>query len=168
MDHLAHPLLIGWGHVLEVNDTPAFVAAALGAKFRDALFVFLVLVSSTPDVGRILAIGAHNYFDLHPGVVAAAAKALQWPALVALILASFVIGQSLFRLTGKCGGILKREGSGRINDLGLQLLLPAEDLTAGTSDACIVTIGSPEWQLRESHSLKRLQNRRQGMRVKTA
>ncbi len=43
-------------------------------------------------------------------------------------------------------------------DLGLQLLLLAGILTAGTGDARGVTIGSPEWQLRESHSLKRPQN----------
>jgi hypothetical protein len=57
-----------------------------------------------------------------------------------------------------------KEVAGREDyDLGLQLLSPAGILTAGTGDACGVTIGSPKWQLRESHSLKQPQNRRRGM-----
>ncbi len=38
--------------------------------------------------------------------------------------------------------------------LGLQLLLPAEFWQLDAGDALVITIGSPEWQLRESHSLK--------------
>jgi hypothetical protein len=63
---------------------------------------------------------------------------------------------------------LKEDAGQEDYDLGLQLLSLDGILTAGTNDASIVTIGSPEWQLRESHSLKRPQNRRRGIRVKAA
>jgi hypothetical protein len=42
------------------------------------------------------------------------------------------------------------------------------NLPAGMSMTHLLAIGSPEWQLRESDSLKRPQNRRQGIQVKTA
>ncbi len=63
---------------------------------------------------------------------------------------------------------LKEDAGWEDYDLDLQLLLSAEFWQLDAGDACIITIGSPEWQLRESHSLKRPQNRRQGIRVKTA
>ncbi len=52
------------------------------------------------------------------------------------------------------GAPLKEDARREDYDLGLQLLSPAGILTAGTSDPRGITIGSPEWQLRESHSLK--------------
>ncbi len=52
------------------------------------------------------------------------------------------------------GAPLKDDAGREEYDLCLQLLLPAGILTAGTGDARGVTIGSPKWQLRESHSLK--------------
>jgi hypothetical protein len=52
------------------------------------------------------------------------------------------------------GAPLKEDAGQEDYDLGLQLFSLDGILTAGTSDASIVTIGSPEWQLRESHSLK--------------
>ncbi len=52
------------------------------------------------------------------------------------------------------GAPLKEDTGREDYDLGLQLLLPAGILTAGTGDAHGVTIGSLKWQLRESHSLK--------------
>jgi hypothetical protein len=53
------------------------------------------------------------------------------------------------------GAPLKEDAGWEDYDLGLQLLSPAGILTAGTGDTRGVTIGSPEWQLRESHSLKK-------------
>ena len=59
------------------------------------------------------------------------------------------------------GAPLKEDAGWEDYDLGLQLLLLDGILTAGTSDTSIVTIGSPKWQLRESHSLKPTQSMRQ-------
>ncbi len=107
-NHLAHALLVGWVHVLEVE------SATLGPscfQLPESLEVLLVRLGSAFDNGGVGSLRAHDLLVLHPRMIATAAKSLLWALLVitAAIAATSTIAvarESFLGLAGVGCGII--------------------------------------------------------------